>query len=171
MSTALTCPACGARWHTAARRGRTEAIETCLRCGEALTAEHDPVAVIDALVRLRHSGDVDAALELCHPEIEIFELPELFPGEDESFTGLDGARRWMERTVAIWDVEFSAQRRWTRVVDDETVEMANDVVARSSHGHPDFSATTSSRWTFEDEMLRRVEFSGVGATAPDANRA
>ena len=77
----------------------------------------------------------------------------------------------MERTVGIWDITFTVQRREARVLDDQTVELVNLVEARSSHGHPDFSATTSSRWTFEDGMLRRVEFSGVGAPCPDANPA
>jgi len=52
MSAKLVCLACGARWHTAARRGRTEAIETCLRCGEQLTEERDSLALVDALIRL-----------------------------------------------------------------------------------------------------------------------
>jgi hypothetical protein len=171
VSAKLRCPACGARWHTAARRGRTEAVETCLRCGEQLAEERDALALVDALIGLSRSGEIDAAVELCHPEIEIFELPELFPGENDNFTGREGARRWMERTVEIWDVEFTAQRREARVLDDRTVELVNLVEARSSHGHPDFSTTTSSRWTFEDGMLRRVEFSGVGAAAPGANPA
>ena len=171
MSPTLTCAACGARWHTAARRGRTEATETCLRCGGPLAEESELLPIIDTLFAHAHGGDIDAALDLCHPEIEILELPERFPGEDHSFTGREGAREWIARTFAIWDVEFSVKRREVRVVDDQTVELVNDIEARSSHGHPDFSATTSSRWTFEEGLLRRVEFSGVGATAPDANRA
>ena len=171
MSPTLNCPACGARWHTAARRGRTQTTETCLRCGGPLSEEVGPVDLIETLVRLSHSGDIEAALKMCHPEIEIFELPELFPGEDGSFQGLAGARRWMELVAAIWDVEFAAHRRMTRVLDEQTVELTNDVMARSSHGHPDFSATTRSHWAFEDGLLRRVSFRVVGAAAPDANPA
>ncbi len=171
MSPTLACAACGARWHTAARRGRTKATETCLRCGGPLTEQSELLPIIDALIAHAHAGDLDAALDLCHPQIEIFEIPELFPGEDDRFTGREGARAWIERTFAIWDVEFTSTRREARAVDDQTVEMVSDVEARSSSGHPDFSATTSSRWTFEEGLLRRVEFSGVGATAPDANRA
>jgi ketosteroid isomerase-like protein len=171
MSPALKCPACGARWHTAARRGRTEAAETCLRCGGPLLEDMVPATLIDALIGHWETGDIDAALELCHPDIEIFELPELMPGEDDRFSGRDGARRWMELTVAIWDVEFTTQRRETRVVDDQTMELVNRLAARSSQGHPDFEATTRSLWSFEDGLLRRVEFSAVGAAAPDANPA
>ena len=171
MSPTLTCPACGARWHTAARRGRAEATDTCLRCGGALSEELGPVGLIEALVRRARTGNIEAALELCHGKIEIFELPELFPGEDESFKGHEGARRWMERVFAIWDIEFTPHRRETRVVDDQTVELVNELHARSSHGHPDFSATTRSLWSFEAGLLRRVEFSVVGAAAPDANPA
>jgi SnoaL-like domain len=171
MSPTLTCDACGARWHTAARRGSIKSSESCLRCGGALSEQDRLVSVIEALVAHAYARNFDAALALCHAEIEIYEIPELFPGEDESFTGHEGARRWIERTFAIWDLEFRVSRRETRVADDRTVELKSDVQARSSHGHPDFSATTSSRWKFEDGLLRCVEFSGVGAAAADANPA
>lgn len=171
MSPTLNCPACGARWHTAARRGRAEAAEICLRCGGTLAEDLGLVGLIEALMRRAQSGNFDAAVELCHGKIEILELPELFPGEDVSFTGREGARRWLERLFAIWDVEFTVHRRETRVVDDRTVELVNRIDARSSHGHPDFSATTRSLWSFETGLLRRLEFSVVGAAAPDANPA
>lgn len=171
MSPTLTCAACGARWHTAARRGRTEATETCLRCGGPLAEQNELVPVIDALTAHAHAGEIEAALDLCHPEIEIFGLPEVFPGEVSKFTGREGAREWIERTFAIWDVEFALRRRESRAVDDQTVELVSDILARSSHGHPDLSVTTSSRWTFEERLLRRVEISGVEAAAAGANPA
>jgi ketosteroid isomerase-like protein len=172
MSPTLHCGACGARWHTAARRGRTEATETCLRCGGRLDEElAGPEALVTAIIAQWDRGDVEALLALCHPDIEIREIPELVPGGEPSFAGRDGARRWIELMAEAWDLEFRVERRETKVVDRQTAELVNELEARSSKGHPDYFAVTRSLWRFDGGLLRSVEFSGERAPAPDARRA
>ena len=179
MSPTLHCPACGARWHTAARRGRTGATDTCLRCGGPLeeTSEHPagrsdgPVSVIEDLRRALQDGDSDRALAACHHEIEITEIEALLPGHDSRFQGHAGARKWMELIRELWDLEFRSQLRKRRVLDDGSVELVSDLEARSSGEQPDFSAITRSLWQVEDGKVRRVEFSVAKAPAADAPRA
>jgi len=179
LSPTLRCAACGARWHTAARRGRTAAADTCLRCGGPLSEEIErpavpeaaQVSMIEELIEAAHSGDLERALGMCHPAIEITEVEALVPGHDGRFEGLSGARRWMEVVCDVWDVEFRSEPRERRLLDDGSLEMVHGLEARSSRGHPDFSEVTRSLWQFESGKLRRVEFSVVGAAAEDAPRA
>lgn len=172
MSPTLNCPGCGARWHTAARRGRTEATETCLRCGGRLEEETaDPAALIDAFIGLWEAGDLDTMVTLCHPEIEVTEIPELVPGGEATFTGREGARRWMESIAEAWDLEFQVERRETTVRDAQTVELVNTLSARSSKGHPDYAGGTRSLWRFDGGLLRSAEFSADRAPAGDARQA
>ena len=171
MSPTLHCPACGARWHTAARRGRTEAAETCLRCGGPLRDLGDPVVVLERFLAAWNEGDIEVALEFCHPEIEIAEMGELVPGHDASFTGRGGARRWIELIAELWDVEFRCDPCERRVVDEHSVELVGDIEGRSSGEHPDFVVTRRSLWRANDGMLCRVEASVARAAARDAPRA
>ena len=179
MSPTLRCEACGARWHTAARRGRTSATDTCLRCGGALAevseqplpAVDSPMSLVDELAHAWQGREIDRALELCHDKIEITEMEALLPGHDARFQGHAGARRWMELLHELWDVKFRAERRERRVVDESSVELLSALEARSSGELPDVVATTRSLWQFEDGKLRRVEFSVATAAAADAPRA
>jgi ketosteroid isomerase-like protein len=179
VSPTLRCGACGARWHTAARRGRTSAANTCLRCGGSLAevserplpAVDTPMSLVDELAHAWEAGEIDRALELCHHEIEISEIEALLPGHDARFQGHAGARRWMELIRELWDVEFRAEPREKRVVDESSVELLSALEARSSGELPDFSAMTRSLWQFEDGKLRRVQFSVATAAAADAPRA
>ena len=179
MSPTLTCPACGARWHTAARRGRLPATETCLRCGgplsevieESPSGEDTPTSVIDALRDAWQGGDRDRALALCHPEIEILEIEALLPGHEARFVGIDGARRWLELINEWWDLEFLVDLRERRVLSDRSIELVCEVEARSSGAPPDFVATTRSVWQFDEGKLRRVEFRVASAGAQDGPRA
>lgn len=176
MSPTLTCPTCGARWHTAARRGRLPATETCLRCGgplsevseRPLSRTDEPTSVIDAFRDAWSGDDLERALGFCHPEIEITEVGELLPGHDPHFKGLEGARRWMELLHEVWDVEFRIEPRERRVLDDRSIEVMSDLRASSSGGEPDFEATTRSIWSFEAGKLRRMEFSVASVGAEDA---
>ena len=167
----MQCPACGARWHTAARRGRTEATETCLRCGGPLRDETDPLVVLERFLAAWHEGDIEVAVQLCHPEIEIAEIAELVPGHDTSFTGREGARRWIELTAELWDVEFRCEPCERRVLDEHSVESVGEIEARSSGEHADFVVTRRSLWKVNDGMLRRVEASVARETAPGARQA
>ena len=177
MSPTLHCTACGARWHTAARRGRSAATDTCLRCGGHLEEmiqgppRGGPVSVIEDLRQAWHDGDPERALATCHHEIEISEIEALLPGHDSSFQGHAGARRWMELIHELWDIEFRTQLRERRVLDDGSVELVSDLEARSSGAQPDFSAMTRSLWQFEEGKIRRVEFRVAKAPAADAPRA
>ena len=171
MSPTLRCPACGARWHTAARRGRTPATDTCLRCGGPLAEESDPLASLEALLSAWERDDLDAATGLCHPEVEIEEIAELVPGHESRFEGREGARRWMELIRELWDVEFRAEPRERRVRDDRAIEVVSDVVARSSCERANYTIVTRSLWEFEERLLRRVEFSVAREAAPGAPRA
>lgn len=171
LSPTLRCPACGARWHTAARRGRTPATDTCLRCGGQLAEESDPLAALEALLSAWERDDLDAVTGLCHPEVEIEEIAELVPGHESRFEGREGARRWMELIRELWDVEFRSEPRERRVRDDRVIEVVSDLVARSSGDRADYTAVTCSLWEFEDRLLRRVGFSVARETAPGAPRA
>ena len=176
MSPTLTCPTCGARWHTAARRGRLPATETCLRCGgplsevseQPLSRADEPTSVIDAFRDAWSGGDLESALGFCHPEIEITEVGALLPGHDPHFEGHEGARRWMELLHKVWDIEFRIEPRERRVLDDRSIEVLSDLEARSSGESSHFVASTRSVWHFKEGKLRRVEFSVASEAAEDA---
>jgi ketosteroid isomerase-like protein len=127
--------------------------------------------VLDGFLAAWSKRDIDAAVEFCHPEIEIAAIAELVPGHDASFAGREGARRWIELIAELWDVEFRYEACERRVLDEHSVELVGEVEARSSGEHPDFIAPTRSLWKVNDGMLRRVEASVARETARDARQA
>jgi ketosteroid isomerase-like protein len=66
-------------------------------------------------------GDIDALLELCHPDIEL--LPSIVGGvEGTSYRGRDGYRRWFEEQAETYDhVSFEPQD--IRAVGDQVVAL------------------------------------------------
>jgi Icc protein len=97
--------------------------------------------------------DVEAALELCHPEIEFFSL--LAQLEANPFRGLPGVRRYFKEIDATWE-------EWR--VDVEQLVPAPDgrvVIVMSTHmrgrgsGLP-FAERVANVWEFKDEKLWRA---------------
>jgi hypothetical protein len=127
--------------------------------------------VAESFVVAWDKRDVDAAVELCHPEIEIATIAELLPGHDNAFAGREGARRWIELTAELWDVEFRHDDCERRVLDEHSVELVGEIEARSSGEQPDFVAITRSLWKISDGMLRRLDANVARATAPDERQA
>ena len=72
---------------------------------------------IEALNR----GDIDAVLELCHPDIEL--RPSLVGGlEGTVFRGREGYRRWFEQQFEVYD-EVSFEVEDIRSVGDRVVAL------------------------------------------------
>lgn len=129
------------------------------------------MVVLDGFLAAWHQGDSEAALGICHPEIEIVEIAELVPGHGTAFSGREGAQRWMELLAELWDVEFRCETGERRVLDEHSVELLSEIEARSSGEHGDFMVSRRSLWKVSDGMLRRVEASVARETARDARQA
>jgi ketosteroid isomerase-like protein len=97
--------------------------------------------------------DLEAAIELCHPEIEFFSL--MAQLEASPYSGFAGIRRYFRDIEATWE-------EWR--VEVEQVSSAPDgrvVIVMSTHmrgwgsGLP-FAERVANVWQFKDEKLWRA---------------
>jgi ketosteroid isomerase-like protein len=111
------------------------------------------ISVVQGFADAITEREVEAALELCHPEIEFFSL--LAQLEASPFRGFAGIRRYFEDIEATWD-------EWR--VDVEHLLAAPDgrvVIVMSTHmrgvgsGLP-FAERVANVWEFKDEKLWRA---------------
>jgi ketosteroid isomerase-like protein len=111
------------------------------------------ISVVKSFADAITERDVEAALELCHPEIEFFSL--LAQLEANPFRGFAGIRRYFKDIDATWE-------EWR--VDVEQLSAAPDgrvVIVMSTHmrgrgsGLP-FAERVANVWEFKDEKLWRA---------------
>jgi ketosteroid isomerase-like protein len=111
------------------------------------------ISVVRAFVAAITERDVEAALELCHPEIEFFPLMALLVARP--YRGFAGIRRYFNDIYATWE-------EWR--VDVEQLESAPDgrvVIVTSTHmrgreSRLPFAQRVAHLWEFKDEKLWRA---------------
>jgi len=106
------------------------------------------INTVQAFADVITERDVEAALELCHPEIEFFSL--MAQLEARTYRGHSGITRYFEDVESTWD-------EWR--VDAERIEAAPDgrvVIVMSTHmcgkgsGIP-LTERVAHVWEFKDE--------------------
>jgi ketosteroid isomerase-like protein len=68
------------------------------------------------LIDAYNRGDVEAMVDLMHPEVEWYPLSAQVEG-DESYRGRDGIRLWAANSAAVW-AEIEARIDEVRVLDE-----------------------------------------------------
>jgi ketosteroid isomerase-like protein len=97
--------------------------------------------------------DVDAALELCHPEIEFFSL--LAQLEARPYHGHAGIRRYFNDIDATWDEWRVEVERLLTAPDGRVVIVMSTHMRGKGSGLP-FAQRVANVWEFRDEKLWRA---------------
>jgi ketosteroid isomerase-like protein len=126
------------------------------------------IRVVDAFANAITARDTEAAIELCHPEIEFFSL--LAQLEASPYRGFAGIRRYFKDIEATWEewrveVEQLLSARDGRVV----IVMSTHMRGKGS-GLP-FVQRVANVWEFKDEKLWRATLYRDPADAVQATGA
>jgi ketosteroid isomerase-like protein len=97
--------------------------------------------------------DLDAALEVCHPEIEFFSL--LAQLEAKPYHGHPGIRRYFEDVAATWD-EWRVEVEQLVAAPDGRVAIVMSTHMRGKGSGLQFAERVANVWQFRDERLWRA---------------
>lgn len=105
----------------------------------------------DAITR----GDVDAALEVCHPEVEFLSVLAV---DGKAYLGHAGIRQYFEDVTSAWD-EWTVEVHRTADVPDGRVMIEMTMHARGRESGLPFAVFTAHIWTLkEGKLLRNQPF-------------
>jgi len=99
------------------------------------------------------SGDVDAAFEVCHPDIEFLSV--LAVG-GQRYVGHDGIRQYFEDFASAWS-EWRAEVHSVEPLDDGRMEIVMTMHFRGKGSGAMLSERTAHVWTLRDGRLLRNE--------------
>jgi ketosteroid isomerase-like protein len=122
------------------------------------------VKVVEAVFAAFAERDVERALELSDPEVELTAVTSDFAGRTEPYRGHEGIREYFRDVARVWD-ELRLTPRDYREVGDQIL-VTGRVNARSSARVVD--GTTGWIWRVRDG---RVVYGRVYASAAEAERA
>jgi ketosteroid isomerase-like protein len=111
------------------------------------------ISVVRAFADAITARDVEAALELCHPEIEFFSL--LAQLEASPYRGFAGIRRYFEDIEATWAEWRVEVERLSSAPDGRVVIVMSTHMRGSGSGLP-FAQRVANLWEFRDEKLWRA---------------
>jgi ketosteroid isomerase-like protein len=97
--------------------------------------------------------DLDAALELCHPEIEFYSL--LAQLEARPYRGYAGIRRYFREVDATWD-EWRVEVEQLVPAPDGRVVIVMSTHMRGKESGLPFAQRVANLWEFKDEKLWRA---------------
>jgi ketosteroid isomerase-like protein len=97
--------------------------------------------------------DIDAALEVCHPEIEFHSMLAV---DGMPYRGHRGIRRYFEDIQSAWE-EWRAEVHWTAPVPDGRIIIEMTMVARGKGSGAPLSNFAAHIWTLKDGRLLRNE--------------
>ena len=97
--------------------------------------------------------DLDAAIELCHPEIEFFSL--LAQLEARPYHGQAGIRRYFEDVAATWDEWRVEVEQLVAAPDGRVVIVMSTHMRGKGSGLP-FAERVANVWEFKDGKLWRA---------------
>jgi ketosteroid isomerase-like protein len=98
-------------------------------------------------------GDPDAALEVCHPEIEFLSVLAV---DGRAYRGHDGIRQYFSDIVSAWE-EWRVEVHWTALAPDGRVVIEMTMHARGRGSGAPLSEFAAHIWTLEDGKLLRNE--------------
>ena len=99
------------------------------------------------------SGDVDAALEVCHPEIEFLSVLAVGGG---AYIGHAGIRKYFEDVASAW-AEWRVEVHGVEDLPDGRVEIVMTMHFRGKESGAMLSERTAHIWTLRDGRLLRNE--------------
>jgi ketosteroid isomerase-like protein len=112
------------------------------------TPSDEPVrGFADSITR----GDLDAALEVCHPEVEFLSVLAV---DGKAYVGHDGIRQYFEDISSAWD-QWTVEVHRTAVVPDGRVEIEMTMHARGRESGAPIAVFAAHIWTLEDGKLLR----------------
>jgi ketosteroid isomerase-like protein len=97
--------------------------------------------------------DLQAALDLCHPEIEFFSL--MAQLEASPYRGYAGIRRYFREIDATWDEWRVEVERLSATPDGRVVIVMSTHMRGVGSGLP-FAQRVTNVWEFKDEKLWRA---------------
>jgi ketosteroid isomerase-like protein len=120
------------------------------------------ITLVRAFADAITARDVDAALELCHPEIEFFSRLALL--EASPYRGFAGIRRYFNDIDATWDEWRVDVEQLVSAPDGRVVIVMSTHMRGSGSGVP-FAQRLAHLWQFKDEKLWRATLYGDPADA------
>ena len=123
------------------------------------------ISVVRAFTDAVTERNLDAALKLCHPEIEFFSL--LAQLEARPYRGLAGIRRYFKEIDATWEEWRVEVEQLLSAPDGRVVIVMSTHMRGRGSGLP-FVQRVAVLWEFKDEKLWRA---GLYRDPADAVRA
>jgi ketosteroid isomerase-like protein len=114
-----------------------------------MTSAEPALGFADAITR----GDVEAALDVCHPEIEFLSVLAV---SGRAYLGHDGIREYFEDVASAW-AEWRVEVHGAQVLADGRVEIVMTMHYRGKESGAMFSERTAHLWTLRDGRLLRNE--------------
>ena len=111
------------------------------------------ISVVRGFAEAITDRDLEAALELCHPEIEFFSL--MAQLEASPYRGLAGIRRYFKEIDATWDEWRVEVERLLSTPDGRVVIVMSTHMRGKESGLP-FAQRVANVWEFKDEKLWRA---------------
>jgi ketosteroid isomerase-like protein len=111
------------------------------------------IGVVQGFADAITKRDVEAALELCHPEIEFFSL--MAQLEASPFRGLAGVRRYFREIAATWE-EWRVEVEQLAAASDGRVAIVMSTHMRGVGSGLPFAERVANVWEFKDEKLWRA---------------
>ena len=97
--------------------------------------------------------DLDAALEVCHPEVEFYSL--MAQLDARPYSGHAGIRRYFQEIDATWEEWRVVVEQLTPASDGRVVIVMSTHMRGKESGVP-FTQRVANLWEFKDEKLLRA---------------
>jgi ketosteroid isomerase-like protein len=111
------------------------------------------ISVVRAFADAITERDLEAALELCHPEIEFFSL--MAQLEASPYRGFGGIRRYFKDIDTTWEEWRVEVERLVSAPDGRVVIVMSTHMRGRGSGLP-FAQRVANVWEFKDEKLWRA---------------
>jgi ketosteroid isomerase-like protein len=99
------------------------------------------------------NGDLDAALEVCHPEIEFLSVLAV---SGRAYVGHEGIRQYFEDFASAW-AQWRVDVHGVEELPDGRVEIVMTMHFRGKESGATLSERTAHIWTLKDGRLLRNE--------------
>jgi ketosteroid isomerase-like protein len=99
------------------------------------------------------SGDLDAALAVCHPEIEFLSVLAV---DGRAYVGHEGIRQYFNDIVSAWN-EWAVEVHWVDLAPDGRVVIEMTMHARGRESGAPLQEFAAHIWTLKDGKLLRNE--------------
>jgi ketosteroid isomerase-like protein len=111
------------------------------------------ISIVGAFADAITERDLEAALHLCHPDIEFFSL--LAQLEASPYRGLAGIQTYFDEIEATWDEWRVAVEQIVSAPDGRVVIVMSTHMRGKGSGLP-FAQRVANVWEFKDEKLWRA---------------